>query len=267
MKAPGMVSQLNPRGFDSFSFEPERYQFKELVIQRLVERGFLDKKIPLNDIHQANSIEDITVDNSGQSNISTALYDMNANFFEDYVKFLKDVVRKHILPNNFYFQETPNFRCSVPGSPGYKWKPNYHTDIAIGHPPQSVNFWVPLTKCAGNNSLIFAGLAESQAIWDEFGYDFDSFHKELEEDTDLFSHCEKITDAFDGDYGEGLVFDARCMHLHQKNDTKSSRVSFDFRVIAATTLSNLEFVFSGTGRRKARFAPGDYYYKYSIDEM
>lgn len=249
------------------NFDTNLYDFRRIVEKHLISRGYLSEGSLLEDIHSLNPVSDIKVDLSGQSKLSTSLYDLPNEFDDLYLVFLKDVIREKYLDFDFYFQTNPTFRCSVPGSPGYSWRPNYHTDIAIGHPPSNINFWFPVTKCAGNNSLIYAEMAQSVKLWSKFDYNFEKFHSDLDQNDDLFNYCQNICSSYDSDFGKGIAFDARCMHLHQKNDTQTSRISFDFRVISVDSYKNLKGKFVGTGRRQAKFRPGGYYFGKSIDQV
>lgn len=267
MAARGRVREIYGSGSQRFRFEPAPYRFRETVTAHLAGLGFLNDETPLEALHQANSPADLTVDSSGQSTVSSSLYEIGDEFQLNYRRFLKEVVRGELFDFDFYFQSVPTFRCSIPGSPGYDWRPNYHTDIAIGHPPETINFWLPLTTCSGNNSLIYAEVEDSVKMWSEFDFNFEKFHQSLEIDDGLFGRCGEITKSFDAENGEGLLFDSRTMHLHQKNDTDRSRISFDFRIIPVQAMNELPVEFVGTGRRKARFVPGGYYFEKSVDQL
>ncbi len=267
MSADGDMVRQFGTAIKDFSFDADRYNFREFAARHLAKHGFLPDGVPLEQIHTVNSEEDLTVDSSGQSRLSSSLYSVGDGFQKSYFQFIKEVVRGELFNFDFYFQTVPTFRCSVPGSPGYDWRPNYHTDIAIGHPPSVVNFWVPVTDCRGNNSLIYADLKDSVEVWRRYDCNFKAFHETLDRDDALFAHCMEISRSYDAQNGRGLAFDARCMHLHQKNDTDASRVSFDFRILSVDAYNSLGAEFVGTGRRGAQFRPGGYYHEKSVDQL
>jgi hypothetical protein len=266
IEAQGPMLARFGKATHSFTYDPERYGFHRIVAERLCDRGFLPADGDLTRLHEANDLELLSVDTSGQSAVSSSLFELGPVFEERYQTFLKEVVRVFV-GFNFYFQRFPTFRCSVPGSPGYTWRPNFHTDIALGHPPDEINFWVPVTLCAGNNSLIYADLKESMEIWRAYDFDFARYHEALDRDDALMAKCESISRSFDADNGIGLAFDSRCMHLHQRNNTNSSRVSFDFRILPVDAYERMGVVYQGTGRRKSEFRPGDYYHEKSLDAL
>ncbi len=267
MAARGTVPSVFGSGSKRFEFDPSQYGFRNSVERHFQARGLLPSGTPLEELHRVNDVESLTVDSSGQSPVSSSLYEIDADFYENYRRFLREIVRTHLFDFDFYFQDVPTFRCSVPGSPGYNWRPNYHTDIAIGHPPNTINFWLPVTECSGNNSLIYADLDDSIDVWRDFQFNFKKFHATLDENDELFQRCQSISKSFDASDGEGLVFDSRCMHLHQKNDTQQARVSFDFRIIPVDAMNAMDVAFVGTGRRKAQFKPGEYYFEKSVDQL
>ncbi len=267
MGADGLVKSRYGDAKVDFSYDSTLFGFRELVERHFRELGYLDPNSNLEALTDCNSIEDLTVDASGQSKVSSSLYEIDGKFYDRYVDFLRTVVRANLVDFNFYFQAQPTFRCSIPGSPGYNWRPNYHCDIAIGHPPDEINFWIPLTICYGNNSLVYADLEDSLSVWRSFDYNFEAFHRALDTDDDVFDRCRSITKSYDSANGRGLMFDSRIMHLHQKNDTPNSRVSFDFRIIPVESIESRTATFVGTGRRKASFLPGDYYSEKSIDHI
>jgi hypothetical protein len=92
----------------------------------------------------------------------------------------------------------PRFRFHPPGWDSIS---PYHKESAYGLAQGASNVWVPLTPVAGSNSL-----------WVESAEDRRDFRPvELR-------------------YGQALVFDAvRLTHGSQRNRTRSTRVSFDFR--------------------------------------
>ncbi|MEU9794616.1 streptomycin biosynthesis protein StrG [Streptomyces sparsogenes] len=92
-----------------------------------------------------------------------------------------------------YVQRVPTFRVHLQGSLAVG---EWHRDRDFGHDPAEVNYWVPLTRAYGNNTL-----------W----IDREPVHAE---------------------YGDVIVFDgANSWHGNVVNDTPTSRVSMDFRTI------------------------------------
>ncbi|MCY0945529.1 streptomycin biosynthesis protein StrG [Streptomyces antarcticus] len=92
-----------------------------------------------------------------------------------------------------YLQRVPTFRVHLRNSLAVG---SWHRDRDFGHDPSEVNYWVPLTRAFGNNT-----------VW----IDHEPVHAE---------------------YGEVIVFDgANSWHGNVVNDTDISRVSMDFRTL------------------------------------
>ncbi|MGV9884667.1 streptomycin biosynthesis protein StrG [Streptomyces sp. NPDC003006] len=92
-----------------------------------------------------------------------------------------------------YVQRVPTFRVHLRNSLAVG---EWHRDRDFGHHPAEVNYWVPLTRAYGNNTL-----------WID---------------------QEPVT----AEYGDVIVFDgANSWHGNVVNDTPTSRVSMDFRTI------------------------------------
>ncbi|MER0477445.1 streptomycin biosynthesis protein StrG [Streptomyces sp. Edi2] len=103
---------------------------------------------------------------------------------------------RHLLgdtADDVYLQRIPTFRVHLRNSVAVG---SWHRDRDFGHDPAEVNYWVPLTRAFGNNTL-----------W----IDKEPVHAE---------------------YGEVIVFDgANSWHGNVVNDTEISRVSIDFRTL------------------------------------
>lgn len=165
----------------------------------------------------------------------------HARFIDLYLRF----VREEVLPAlgaaatdaelEAAVQCTPVLRVMMP-SPHIATKP--HKDADYGHIPEELNFWLPLTKVWGGNSLFtetFPGRADFQAL--------------------------------EGDVGDIFRFwGNQCSHYTEPNNTGSTRVSFDFRVIprcfwdAAETAGTLSEAAHGRIRRHTgEMRLGSYY--------
>lgn len=94
---------------------------------------------------------------------------------------------------NVYIQRIPTLRVQLRNSVAVG---TWHRDRDFGHDPQETNYWVPMTRAFGNNT-----------IWIE-------------------------NEPIDAQYGDVIVFDgANSLHGNKVNDTAVSRVSIDFRTI------------------------------------
>eukprot|EP00397_Hematodinium_sp_SG-2012_P043674 GEMP01048606.1.p1 GENE.GEMP01048606.1~~GEMP01048606.1.p1 ORF type:complete len:272 (+),score=42.60 GEMP01048606.1:40-855(+) len=121
-------------------------------------------------------------------------------FIDMYHDFVRTAVLDNLQTDCVAFQACPSFRCHLPQT-GAVGRP--HCDADYHHTPSEVNFWVPLTSVWGTNSLQTEsrkGLGDFHAVCAEPG------------------QCLRF-------YGNQV------WHYNVNNDTDSTRVSIDFRVI------------------------------------
>ena len=61
------------------------------------------------------------------------------------------------------------------------------------------------------------------------------------------------------DYGQFIIFDSRCLHCTQNNQTNITRISLDIRIITESGLRKYSREYRTTGRKKMLFQPGHYF--------
>ena len=122
----------------------------------------------------------------------------HAEFNEEYLRLLRDVVLPQLAdPRGLLFQRRPTFRCHVAG--GGEATGVAHRDVDNGHPSAEINYWLPLTRVGGSNSL-YSESAPGRADYAPF----------------------------ESEYGQLTRFwGAQCMHYTLPNETDRTRVSFD----------------------------------------
>ena len=132
--------------------------------------------------------------------------DDHSIFYREYdsVRGLYDrFLREWILPlygEDLAVQRVPTFRVHRPGGVAVS---SFHTDAQYNHQPATMNYWLPLTRAFGTNSMW---------IEDAAG-------------TDTYSPAVVSP-------GEVFRFDAvNNRHGNYPNETDVSRVSFDFRAM------------------------------------
>jgi len=135
--------------------------------------------------------------------------DIYQHFMDVYRSFVEEVIMPLCGdPKGICCQYPPTIRVHMPSR-----KPTIppHTDSDYeGHESGEINFWVPVTKTFGNNTL-----------WVESAPGQKDFR------------------AIEVDYGEILRFNGnQCTHYTQTNDTCATRVSFDFRAIPLSIYRN-----------------------------
>ena len=75
---------------------------------------------------------------------------------------------------------------------------------------------------------------------------------------------EKIWDKWEVELRDFIIFDPRCLHCTQYNDTKDTRISMDIRIIMKSELKKYSRAYKTTGRKKMPFMPGHYFSKEAV---
>jgi hypothetical protein len=191
-----------PRTCYAFEYPLPSYPFPRLVAEAL---GLRDLSMLHLDSRRPRS--DRTVDQD--SHFHRAYYARaTRRLLPVYRCFLFNAIRP-LFPVDLVVQATPTLRIHCPRDPAIN---SFHTDSAFNHQDGTVNFWVPLTRAFGTNSLWLDLVPENQG------------HQPV-----------------DLDVGRVLRLDAlRIRHGTLPNETASTRVSFDFRVIPRRMFRNLD---------------------------
>jgi hypothetical protein len=137
-----------------------------------------------------------------------------------YTNFVMDYVAR-LFREPFFYQAIPTFRVQLWGNLAVG---AYHRDAEYGHPVGEVNFWLPLTRAWGSNSVYLEDGERARAV-----------------------------SAWPGDI---VVFDAVGRRHGNERNLGDSRVSFDFRCLPVRLYRESEARSVNMG---CRFAPGDYY--------
>ena len=156
---------------------------------------------------------------------------LRGRLMEAYHNFLVGVVAPYVGdPAGLVFEARPGFRCHLPGT----GKPllRQHCDAEYFHQPNEINLWLPLTPTFGSNTL-WAELSPG-------GGDFRPIAL--------------------GGAGEALLFYGnQCQHYTMANDTQSTRVSLDFRVIPRSLYRAVYPNSTRVSDGQPRFALGAHY--------
>ena len=144
---------------------------------------------------------------------------------------LRSFVREVVAPligcaaDEVAYQRSPTLRVSLPCSVPLG---HAHIDYEYHHPPSEVNFWIPLTRVFGSNSLF----AETEPGAGDFH-------------------------PFEGSWGQCFRFwGNQVRHYCVANDSGATRVSLDFRAIA---LPRFDPDFRDSRGRHPDFRLGQYY--------
>jgi hypothetical protein len=231
---------------------------------RQLEKGkSAKKKIPENDI----SCDDNSTNSSSAADNKTAAATTtttpNQKLQLLYEEFIREVIIPHLqeamkseVENEFYVQAKPCIRFQQPSN---KRTTIPHCDSFYGHQPGQINFWLPLTRSFGSNSLY----SESEPG----KRDFHSFECNL----NLLNNHHLLGDSVNegkmtidtGNVTEMMRFYGNeCVHFTEANRTEITRVSLDFRVVPGFVYDD-DYVgsrHSENGRQLFKAAPeGEYY--------
>jgi hypothetical protein len=251
------------RGTVILSYDTAAYDWDAILRELLIAKNIApaDKVRGLDSLSSLHTIlaeEWTALDESELNKVSKSFYDNDAAFDDLYRRFIKGVVAEH-CGEPVFWQGTPTIRFHFPRQKGFNWRPRYHTDIMLGHPPQEVNVWIPLTNVYGSNSMTLAGLEPSYDILKNLDFDFENFATKVQYDDGFAEHCKDVSRPVELRYGEYVMFDPRCIHATQDNHTRHTRISIDLRVLPRSEHERIRMDYRGTGRRRMLFAPGHYY--------
>ena len=244
-------------------------KFKENIIYELLkkdfvtERDFSDHDFKLEKLHLCLNSKKKNLDESEQNEISISFYETSEDIQYSYINFLEKYVST-LFDENIHYQVVPTFRFHFPNQSGYNWKNRYHTDIMLGHPPFELNLWIPFTNVYGSNSMRITPLIESLELIKQCDNDFEIFASRTQYDESFFKDLESKSYSLEMNYGDFIIFDPRCLHCTQYNDTKDTRISMDVRIILESAISRYSREYKTTGRKKMPFLPGYYFSKEAI---
>ncbi len=239
-------------------YDTERFPFRELARRKLAA-SFDIADLPFERLHEGIAADDRALDRTGDNRVAGTFHQVDAEIARHYFGFLKEFLADQVFRTPLLFQRYPTVRFCFANTLGYSWRPNYHSDVLLGHPPQEINIWLPLSSCWGSNSLIIAPLSDSLQLLESYGWNLDRYGEDLQTSEALQERCASIAKPVTMEYGEVLLFDSRCIHLSPKNETDTTRVSFDFRVVPVEDFAALPVIYRGTGRTKSVFERGGYY--------
>ncbi len=184
-----------------FFYDIKKYKFIELFHDVLnCEK--------LQQIHKSSGIEYKLFDDplkDSETEFHKAIYDKLRSGWPEFLDSYKSFIENEVAPNiqtkkGLIYQKWPTFRFNLPNNVAVG---GWHTDSEYNHPPNEINFIVPMTPMFESNATI----AESEPGKRDF------------------HQIECVP-------GEYVRFNGNeCMHGNIPNKTGVTRVSFDFRVM------------------------------------
>ena len=257
LKHRSRIQNINESGMIILNYDQYKYPFANAMVNSLIKRGYIDKDISLDQLHQYLLHEDMNVDQNQINNVIKSLYDADLEMTILYGQLMSDIIVPAIGQNCF-IQKTPTNRFSFPFSKGMTDR-DYHNDIMLGHPPEEINVWIPFTDASQSRSFQILPLSFSLELLERYQYNLPDLHNAIWNDDKLFYLLQEKANCVELMPGKVLLFDSRCIHAAIINKSKYTRVSMDVRVLPTEDYDNLPFAYIGTGRRQSHFVPGDYY--------
>lgn len=176
-------------------YDTQRYPFKELV-KEVLEVEDLEK------IHLIKEYDLFTREGDQKTCWHRLYYDNFNKFSSLYENFIRHI-QTRLGYDEIIYQKIPTFRTHLVGNLGVG---EWHKDKTYNHGVDEVNFWLPFTDTYGTNT-----------IWLESQEDRGDYRP------------------YDVKYGEVLVFNGASLnHGNKINETTSSRLSIDFRLVDPT---------------------------------
>ncbi|PCI27556.1 hypothetical protein COB55_05600 [Candidatus Wolfebacteria bacterium] len=185
-----------------------KYDTNKYDFQKIVGQLYLSE---LNKVHN-DSDEDYSkvmkLRRDSDTIFHTVFYTKLREGWPELTDVYRQFIREQIFPlmdegeTELVFQKTPTYRVHLPSN---KTISLWHSDGDENHlhPPQEINFILPLTKAYDTNT-----------VWYESEPELLDFHP------------------LNVEYGEYLMFHGnKCTHGNKINRTGETRISFDFRVI------------------------------------
>ncbi|MFE7594254.1 streptomycin biosynthesis protein StrG [Kitasatospora sp. NPDC057512] len=201
------------------SMQPKTYEYDPAVFDFAAAVRSIYRTEDLSTLRPDAPMELLTWRTDQSTEFHAAFYrEFEPRVRDLYRGFVKSFVPDVLGTDEFCFQRVPTFRIHFPGNVAVG---EFHKDGDYHHAEGEVNFWLPLTRAWGTNS-----------VW-----------VEREQGSEDYAATEL-------DVGRLLVFDAvGWNHGNKVNDTGSTRVSFDFRCIrlADYRASDLRTVDAGRG--------------------
>ena len=205
-------------------YDTEKYPFRRIVTQML--ELWDEDTTPLEDLHLLEHY-DLLIREKDQSTIWHKKYyeKFNNDFLPTYLELIKEL-KERFGYDKLIYQVIPTFRVHLAN--GNLAVGEWHKDKSYNHGTSEVNFWMP-----------FVHTNEYNTIWMESKEDNNDFRP------------------YKVNYGEILVFNgANLVHGNKQNESMSTRVSVDFRLVDPVKFVPNE---EGSINMKTKFMIGEYF--------
>ena len=205
------------------TYNVKKYSFRNIISQMLETNGG-----SLEDLHKIQHYDLLSREKDQSTIWHKRYYEKFQNeFLPTYLELVKELKERFEYEDVIY-QSIPSFRVQL--ADGNLGVGEWHKDKTYNHGASEVNFWLPFTDAWLNNT-----------IWME----------SKEDKGDYKPYYVR--------YGEILIFNgANLMHGNKNNDTDSTRVSVDFRLVDPQKFVPNE---AGSINMNSKFDIGGYFNK------
>ena len=182
-----------------YSYDTDKYDFVN-EIGNLYDINDLDLiHTQWKDAKTYDVLDDVTTDQLTIYHKKFYNESKNTKFYDIYKHFISEFIQP-IIGEEILYQKIPTFRVHQPSNLAVA---AFHRDSDYSHSEHEVNFYLPLTKAWGNNT-----------IWTETERDKKDFQP------------------IEAEVGDVWMWNgANLLHGNKINDTGKSRVSVDFRIL------------------------------------
>lgn len=181
------------------TYNTEKYPFRQIISKMLdVWEG---TTIPLEDLHTLETYDLLSRENDQSTVWHKKYYEHFHKQFKPLYLQLVNELKERFEYDKIVYQQIPTFRVQLAN--GNVAVGEWHKDKKFNHGITEVNFWMP-----------FVNTNDYNTIWVESKEDLGDYKP------------------YQVNYGEILVFDgANLNHGNMRNDSFSTRVSVDFRLV------------------------------------
>ncbi len=232
-------------------------KLREIIGNQIKNKFNILEEVSLEKIYKFIDPSKLTNDNHGITAITQELYEAGEEFFFYYKKLTKHILA--IFGDNYVIQRQPTIRAHFEPFSKYGFYPSWHSDLLLGHPPGTINLWMPFTRPDPINSHGFSLTSHSTSQHTFKRYCFDSPYDGVK----LISKAEQLNQQqipVKIEPGKALIFDSRTIHSGLPSD-RHLRVSMDIRVINRRYLSPPNPLYR-SGRKRVPFSEGYFYINY-----
>ena len=243
------------------NFDVSRYSFDKMVASAICDDFFA----------ASNGIKDLGklhhfVSQNQIDDIFSKMYNLfRTDQFQEQYDLLCGELISEMFDGNARYQSIPSARIQLPNAQSV----NFHTDQFYGHGSEIRNFWLPLTKVSGENSMYVVDDNDSVGL-------IESMRNNEASIVAMNQMCIDKSKPLSMLYGDLFCFHSSMLHGTVVNQTDSTRVSFDFRMVLGGSDIGLKdqsfFIVPGTRnalsqQNEEKESAGCYFSREGIEEL